>query len=138
MNRRSSLRSGATCPKRSSDQGAMITVTDGDGVGYAATTDLSEHGLKDAAQRATQWARTMRGRSVFDGRPPQFPVTEGFSATTPSGQDWTPAERIDRLRTESEACRLDERIVDWRAGIRTVRSRQLLAALDGAEIYQEH
>jgi predicted Zn-dependent protease len=123
---------------RSHDRGAMVTIADGDGIGYAATSDLSEVGLKQAAQRALHWARCVRGRSVFDGERPQFPAHREFSANASLADDWSAAERIERLRQESEACALDRRIVDWRAGIRTIRSTSLLAGLDGGEIYQEH
>src|SRR6266404_4382302 len=51
---------------RSTDRGAMVTVARGDGVGYAATSDLSEAGLKAAAERAVQWARASRGRTVVE------------------------------------------------------------------------
>src|SRR5262249_5768299 len=47
-------------------------------------------------------------------------------------------ERIDLLRRESAACRIDDRIVDWQASLWTIRSRQLLASVGGGEIFQEH
>jgi len=123
---------------RSTDLGAMVTAVEGDGVGYAATSDLSESGLKAAADRAVQWARAARGRSVFAGSPPRLSVTETFVARAVSQPDWTLAERIDLLRQESAACRLDDRIVDWQATLWTIRLRQLLAAADGGEVLQEH
>src|SRR5467141_2834316 len=122
----------------STDLGAMITVARGDGVGYAATSDLSEAGLKAAAERAVQWARASRGRTVFDSAPPRLAMTEKFHANGGSGPDWTPAERIELLRRESADCRIDDRIVDWQASLWTIRSRQLLAAANGEDIFQEH
>ena len=123
---------------RSTDLGAMVTVARGDGVGYAATSDLSEAGLKAAADRAVQWARASRGRSVFEGAPLRLATTEKFHSNGGSGLDWTPAERIDLLRRESAGCRIDDRIVDWQASLWTVRSRQLLAAAGGEDVFQEH
>ena len=38
------------------DAGAMITVLDKGGMGYAATSDLSKSGLAKAAQQAVAWA----------------------------------------------------------------------------------
>src|SRR6267143_192425 len=122
----------------STDLGAMITVARGDGVGYAATSDLSEAGLKGACERAVQWARASRGRSVFEGTPPRLTLTEKFHSNSGSGLDWTLAERLDLLRQESAGCRIDERIVDWQASLWTVRSRHLLAAASGVDIFQEH
>ncbi len=124
--------------QRSVDRGAMITVAEADGVGYAATSDLSEAGLKSAAQRALHWARASQGRSVFAGEAPRFPNPHALCARCEHGQDWSLAERIDRLQQESGGCRIDERVVDWQASVQTVRSHQLLAGLDGEEVYQEH
>ncbi|MGH7804996.1 MAG: PmbA/TldA family metallopeptidase, partial [Candidatus Binatia bacterium] len=44
-------------PRTSSDLGAMITIAAGDGLGYAATSDLSDRGLATAAAAAHAWAR---------------------------------------------------------------------------------
>src|SRR5215470_1202892 len=41
----------------SEDSGAMLTVYAGDGMGYAATSDLSLSGLRRAAQQAHDWAQ---------------------------------------------------------------------------------
>jgi predicted Zn-dependent protease len=134
-----SVRRGVPEPvARSIDLGAMVTVARGDGVGYAATSDLSEAGLKAAAERAMHWARACRGRSVFDGALPRPAAGEPFHAGGPSGMDWSPAERLDLLQQESAGCGIDGRIVDWQASLWTIRSRQLLAAAGGPDILQEH
>jgi predicted Zn-dependent protease len=123
----------------SMDRGAMVTVAEGDGVGYAATTDLSESGLKSAAERALRWARCSRGRSVFTDAAPRLAEAGGrFHSGAVTESDWTAAERIDLLREESAQCRLDDRIVDWQASLWTIRSRRLLAAARGDLIYQQH
>ena len=49
------------------DIGAMVTVVQGDGIGYAATSDLSETGIRLALDQANTWARLTRGRNVFAG-----------------------------------------------------------------------
>jgi predicted Zn-dependent protease len=123
---------------RSTDMGAMVTAALGDGIGYAATSDLSEPGLKGAAERALQWARVSRGRSVFEGVEPRLTLTGRFHSNSASDPDWTLAERLDLLRRESAACRIDDRIVDWQASLWTVRTRQLLAAAGGGDIFEEH
>jgi predicted Zn-dependent protease len=123
---------------RCTDRGAMITIGEGDGVGYAATSDLSDAGLKAATERALRWARTVRGRSVFEGALPRLAFTETFYSSAEFSPDWSLAERIERLRHESAQCRLDDRIVDWQASLWTIRSRQLLAALGGGDLFQEH
>jgi predicted Zn-dependent protease len=124
--------------ERSTDMGAMVTVARGDGIGYAATSDLSEAGLKGAVDRAMQWARASQGRSVFEGIAPRLTVGGRFHSNAALDPDWTLAERFDLLRRESASCRIDDRIVDWQASLWTVRSRQLLAAAGGGDIFQEH
>ena len=38
-------------------RGALVTVVIGDGCGYAATSDLSDTGLRRAARQASDWAK---------------------------------------------------------------------------------
>lgn len=134
-----SVRQDVPEPVQSSrDRGAMVTVVDGDGVGYAATSDLSDAGLKDAIARAHEWARLARGRSVFDGVPPELPRPNGRYATPVAKPlRLSKAERIELLMRESTACKLDGRIVDWAALLWTTRTRQLIATADGGETFQQ-
>src|ERR1700754_5201590 len=52
----------AEAPQRAHENGAMVTVIDG-GLGYAATSDLSEPGLGAAFERAHALARASAGRT---------------------------------------------------------------------------
>jgi predicted Zn-dependent protease len=114
------------------DRGAMVTVIDGDGIGYAATSDMSDAGLKDAIARAREWARVSRGRSVFDGMRPELPRPNGrYVAPVRKPLRMSKAERIELLMHESTACRIDGRIVDWAAALWTTRTSQVLATADG-------
>jgi len=49
------------------DMGAMITVMHGGGYGYAATSDLSEAGLRAAVDRARGWAAKTAPRAIDYG-----------------------------------------------------------------------
>ncbi len=124
--------------QRSIDRGAMVAVTAGDGLGYAATSDLSEPGLRAAVVQAVQWAELSRGRSVFDGRAPVLPKATGrYCSATVKPLTLTAAERIELLLRESKACRIDDRIVDWEASLWTVSSQQFTVSADGGETLQE-
>jgi len=123
---------------RTIDRGAMVTVACGDGIGYAATSDLSDAGLRAGIDRAAQWARLSRGRSVFDAAPRLPKPTGRYSSPTPAARSLGTADRIDLLMRESTACRIDDRIVDWEASLWTVRSRQMSVGADGGETLQEH
>src|SRR5687767_13341369 len=50
----------------SEDRGVMLTVYDGGGMGYAATSDLSLSGLCRAAEQACDWAHLSAPQSVVD------------------------------------------------------------------------
>ncbi len=122
---------------RSIDRGAMVTVIVGNGIGYAATCDLSDAGLRAAVERAAEWARLSRGRSVFDAAPRLPPASGSYVSPTVRPLALSAADRLDLLMRESRACRIDDRVVDWEASLWTVRSRQLTASLDGGETLQE-
>ena len=123
---------------RSIDRGAMVTVLSGDGVGYAASTDLSDAGLRAAIDCASRWAQLSRGRSVFEGAP-KLPKAAGrYASATAKPLALSTADRLDLLMRESQACRIDDRIVDWEASLWTVRSRQMTASIDGGETLQEY
>jgi predicted Zn-dependent protease len=128
------VRQDVAAPTHTSiDHGAMVTVIDGDGIGYAATSDLSDTGLAWAIGRARDWARLARGRSVFDGEAPQLPRPRGrYASATQRPLAWSKADRIAALMRESQGCRIDPRIVDWEASLWTVRTRQLSLTADGA------
>ncbi|NRA74879.1 MAG: hypothetical protein HRU16_02975, partial [Planctomycetes bacterium] len=53
-------------PNCTEDFGAMVTVVDGKEMGLAATSDLSEAGLYQAARVAREWAQASVGRGVLD------------------------------------------------------------------------
>jgi len=119
-------------PVRASvDSGAMVTLVDGDGIGYAATSDLTDDGLRWAIAQAADWARLARGRSVFAGQPPKLPVAAGsFASPTQRPIAWSKADRIDVLMTESRACRIADSVVDWEASLWTLATQQLLITAD--------
>ncbi len=136
-----SVRQDVAAPfRRSIDHGAMVTVVDGDGIGYAATSDLSDAGLGWALARAHDWARLARGRSVFNGDVPRLarlPTGSRYASPTVKPLAWSKADRLDALMRESTACRIDPRIVDWEASLWTLRTTQLTVTADGGEALQE-
>ena len=121
------------------DTGAMVTVIHRGGYGYAATSDLSKAGLKDAIERAAAWAAASAGRSVVD--------FTRVAHARPSGKYIGPAsnsapflprkDMIALLMSESRSCKIDDRIVDWYASIETVDTTQLYLSADGADVLQQ-
>jgi predicted Zn-dependent protease len=120
------------------DRGAMVTVIDGDGLGYAATSDLSDDGLRRAIARAREWARLGKGRSALGDRALRMPAARADYAPPPARpMKLSKAERVELLMAESRSCHPDARIVDWAASLWTTHSSQLLVTADGGEARQE-
>ena len=125
-------------PSTSLDVGAMITVADGGGLGYAATSDLTTAGLRRAAERARAWARETSGRGLFDAK-----VLAGALCSaqysTPVETAWSSvpvAEKIDRLAALSARLKSDRRIADWEAGLWYGERQSVLVSADGGRIEQ--
>jgi predicted Zn-dependent protease len=126
-------------PKLSVNSGAMVTVIDRGGLGYAATSDLSKTGIAEALDRAREYAKLTAGRSVMDYGAVEMPRPNG-EYQSPVGRD--PAklsrkEKYELLATEAKQCRIDDRIVDWEANLWTTASKQAYFTADGGEVIQE-
>lgn len=124
-------------PQSSIDRGVMITVIDKGGYGYAATSDLSEAGLRSAVARAHDWARLTAGRSVVDFSKLVMPTTSGSYRSVLQQPALGKREKFDVLKAESAQCKIDDRIVDWSASFWTTHTKQLYVTADGAMVDQE-
>jgi predicted Zn-dependent protease len=135
-----SVQQGVAEPPASSvDRGVMITVIDKGGYGYAATSDLSESGLRAAASRAHDWAKLTAGRSVADYSKIAMPKPTG-SYRSPIKQNpaaLSKREKFEMLKAESAQSKIDDRIVDWGASLWTTHTKQLYVTADGAMVEQE-
>ncbi len=129
-------------PSTTKDRGVMITVIDKGGLGYAATSDLSEAGLRAAANRALEWARLTAKRSVTDYSAiiaAQSSRTSGRYATLVKQPqlDFSLKDKMAFLQQESHACKIDDRVIDWSASFWTTHTKQLFVTADGGMIEQE-
>ncbi len=120
------------------DLGAMVTVLDAGGLGYAATSNLSEAGLRAALERATAWARRTAGASVHDfgSVPMPHPRGEYESAQQRPWDSLGIAAKLDLLRGWSARMKRDPRIVDWIAGLWAVRQDTLYLTHRGGRVRQ--
>ena len=133
------VRQGVLQPMRSvRDQGAMITVIDGGGYGYGATSDLTESGLRTAADRARSWAQRSSSQSVIDFSTIEMPrPTDNYASPVAEAWDSMPlAEKIDLLKTCCESVSGDERIVDWEASLWFTEEETVFLAADGSRASQ--
>ena len=127
----------AEAPNLDRDSGAMLTVFDGGGYGYAATADLSAAGLQAALDRAHDWARATARHSVLPaGAAPPHPrggrVSPGAGEALPTGR-----ELLDLALAESAAAGFDDRIVDWQASIEVREADHLLLTNHGGDVHQQ-
>lgn len=125
-------------PQTAVDRGVMITVIDKGGYGYAATSDLSESGLREAIARAKHWATLTAGRSVADYSKFAMPKPSGsYRTAVQQPMQMSKREKFDLLTAESNASKIDDRIIDWSASFWTTHSRQMYITADGAMADQE-
>lgn len=128
----------AQSPAVAHDEGAMVTVIAGGGLGYAGTSDTSVAGLKAAFARARDLAQASAGHTVFDPNQLRMPRPQGRydSVVAQDSGQMSLADKIDLLRATSAATRVDERIVDWQASLWTVQVDQLHLSSEGAHAEQ--
>jgi predicted Zn-dependent protease len=126
-------------PQLSVNRGAMVTVIDQGGLGYAATSDLSRAGLERAVERARRYAGLTAGKAVVDYSAVEMPRPSG-AYRSPVGRDPASLSRKDKyelLAAEAKECRIDDRIVDWEANLWTTTSKQAYFTAGGGAVEQE-
>ena len=135
-----SVRQGITEPSNLNlSRGVMVTVTRFGSVGYAATSDLSVTGLREAAGRAAHWAERTAALALFDAKLLPRIDARGRFAVEPE-QPWDSLSTEAKLGLLQDACRalqIHECIVDWSSWLGYRHTRQLLVTSDGGQIAQE-
>jgi predicted Zn-dependent protease len=127
----------AEAPVRSRDAGVMVSVIDGGGLGYAATSDVSERGLKDAFAQAKQLAQAVAGKSVFDYRKVPAAAPHGnYASKVAKPISASLKEKFDLLSHVCASAKTDDRIVDWSAGLWTTHTEQLFITSAGGRAEQ--
>jgi len=119
-------------------RGALLTVVEGAGLGYAATSDLSPAGLRAAFDRALAAAALHARLGLFDGRfYPRSSLRAEYQS--PVAEPWEARSLEDKLALLFDACArldVDERIVERSAWIGHHSVQQLLITADGGAIDQ--
>lgn len=122
--------------------GAMLTVIDSGGMGYAATSDLSEKGLHQAVLRAQHWAARSRDNLVFDpsGNGSKMPNNQGKyqSKVQKAWVQTNLKDKLSLLQQESAQCKIDSKIVDWHLSLSGSQEEQYYLTNHGTQIYQRH
>ncbi len=122
----------------SSSAGVMLTIIIGNGIGYAATSDVTESGLKAALTKATDIAKYTHSKLVFKASDMARPTSSGNYAT-PVAEAWDSMNlknKIDMLQANCAALKLDDKIVDWQSYLGHSQSDTLLITSDDIRIEQ--
>lgn len=124
---------------RSTDVGAMVTIYDRGGYGYAATCDLTRGGIRAAIDQAALWARQTAGRCVLDYGKIAMPCPKG-EYVGPEKIEWDSlglAEKLALLAKESQRLKAGDKIVDWDASLWHTYRTQLYLTSAGGRAYQK-
>ena len=137
-----SVRSGVVEPPRlSEDLGAMVTVVDAGGMGYAATADLSVSGLRLAFQRALGMAQAFAKRPLWRVDPAELPEPHG-DYQGPELLPWRNVPRRDKLAQllawDASLRGPGDRIVDSQAQLTVMAVETLLATSHGGRSVQRY
>ena len=129
------VRDGVVQPSMTGhEEGVMFTVWHNGGLGYGATSDLSDSGLSAAVDDATRWASATAGHSVIDNCPLLHTVGDFESAVIrpPGGV----GELIEMLVHHESRLGGDDRIVDRQASLSMIDIESLLVTNGGGRVQQ--
>lgn len=124
--------------RRSEDLGAMITVYEDGGSGYAATPDVSPTGLRQAIEQARSWAKASADRHLVALHNLQHQMQTG-EYQSPVRRPWSAMALRDKLallRHECERLKTADAIVEWQAGLWFSEIETRYITLDGSRIDQ--
>ena len=125
-------------PMQFQSTGAMITVHHQGGLGYAATSDLTESGLKQAGLVALQRATRFANSSAVPYDQIRMPHSQGQYQTAVKNP-WSKLQNsalFEILQNVAAAIPNDDRIIDWTVGIRGDHRQELLVTNRGGEVEQ--
>jgi predicted Zn-dependent protease len=132
-------RDAPEAPWRQHDAGVMVWVAEGGAAAHAATSDLSEAGLRSAFAQARALARASAAHALVDARQAAVPPAQGrYSALARRPLDALGLRgRFELLQAVCASADLGPAIVDRTAGLWTTHTEQLFLTGDGARIEQQ-
>ncbi len=123
--------------RRSDDFGAMVTVADAGGVGYCATSETTEAGLRAAFEAASAWAQ--RVATALEGQGPRYPQPSRGHYRSRVATDWdsqTRSDKTHRLLALSRSMGGGSAIVDWSASLWRTSTESAIIGSEGGEVRQ--
>ena len=125
-------------PRHALSRGAHITFIDGDGLAYAASSELTREGLRRACDEAREWLRCAGRHRLFDVQRIARPQHSGryHSQVATPWEAWTLADKLELLHDADRHLNISECIVDRRTKLSHRVTEVLLLTSDGVEIEQ--
>ncbi|MCO6412550.1 MAG: TldD/PmbA family protein [Thiogranum sp.] len=126
-------------PSLAQSRGAHITLADGAGMAYAATSALTREGLRAACAQALQWLAASRRHALFDaGRVPRPPRSGSYSSSVVT--PWESSglgEKLELLRDINRRLAIGDAIVDRQAHLTRRQTGITLLTSDEVRIDQQ-
>jgi len=119
--------------------GAFISIADGNGMGYAATNDLTSAGFKKAFDQANAMAIMVADKHVIKSLDRQYPQESG-QYQTPLTQPWDSINLSDKISMLFDACKslkIGHKIVDWIAELNYQHTQLLFIDSNQIRVEQE-
>ena len=123
----------------SNDAGALITVIKNGGIGYASTPDLSECGLKNAFDKALEWATRYADNSLLKNLGLPFQAHQGEYINRPKSPiaQSSLEHKLALLKRSDEVLQEHSLIIDSAATLWSIESIMTYENSLGARINQE-
>ncbi len=113
-------------------QGVHITLLVGNGIGYAATCDLSRSGLKQAINQAINWAKFSTTNALIKPGHYPRPKHSGYwqSAVDLAWKTTSLSDKFTLLTDISHCLNTNEKIVDWWVNLSNTETTSLFFTQD--------
>jgi predicted Zn-dependent protease len=120
------------------DEGLMITVLHNGGVGYCATSDMSDVGIARAFEKAKLWAEQTAGKMTFSGEnfPRANPRGSYSSSVKSPYMSILLSQRLEVLKQASAVMSRNPKVVDNEAAFSFSDVSQFFASSEGASTEQ--
>jgi len=126
-------------PMLAQNCGAHLTLVDGEGIAYAATSELNRKGFLGALEQALAWSKFSAKHGIIKASVFPRPKQSGLyqSTVAQSWQSTNLGDKLELLHRINQSLKIDDCIVDWQAMLGHREIRSILVTSDDIEIEQQ-
>ncbi len=120
------------------DDGVMITIFNAGGIGYGATSDLTEAGISDALERAMEWSTFSKDKVTYypDVSPLKNHNGDYYTKEKESWAQISTKDKIDFLKNINQKLKCSSSISNWAASLRYNKIETFFMDSNGSHIRQ--